>query len=260
MIDFPAPNLFLTNMFVRVLDMSPRKPAPISRRDRPAKPALTLEGIVATALAVMRAEGLDRVTMRRLAQELDTGAASFYVYVRNTAELHAYMLDELLSGLDLSPVRARGDWQKRLVTLLSSYTAVLFENPGLAQSALVTRPSGPGYLTLVDGVLALLDGQVPPDRAAWAVDLLLHFATSTAVEQSTRVHAIDADDEEDQVVEAIIEATPGTYPHIAALGLELVSGEGPDRLSWGFHVLLNGILTTPRPTAPAAGTRKRPAG
>ena len=44
----------------------------------------------------MQAEGLDRVTMRRLAQELDTGAASLYVYVRNTAELHAAMLEELL--------------------------------------------------------------------------------------------------------------------------------------------------------------------
>jgi AcrR family transcriptional regulator len=240
--------------------MSPRKPAPISRRDRPAKPALTLAGIVATALEVMRAEGLEAVTMRRLAQELDTGAASFYVYVRNTAELHAYMLDELLSGLDLRPVRARGGWQQRLVTVLSSYTAVLFENPGLAQSALVTRPSGPGYLTLVDGVLALLDGQVPPDRAAWAVDLLLHFATSTAVEQSTRVRAIDADDEQNQVVEAILEATSDTYPHIAALGLELMSGEGPDRLTWGFEVLINGILATPRPAPPAANKRKRTTG
>jgi hypothetical protein len=34
------------------------------------------EGIVAAAVEVMRAEGLQRLTMRRLAQELDTGAAS----------------------------------------------------------------------------------------------------------------------------------------------------------------------------------------
>jgi AcrR family transcriptional regulator len=62
--------------------MTAQKPAPISRRERPAKPALTREGIVATALEVMRAEGLDRVTMRRLATELDTGAASLYVCSR----------------------------------------------------------------------------------------------------------------------------------------------------------------------------------
>jgi hypothetical protein len=38
---------------------------------------------------VIQAEGLDRVTMWRLAQELDTGAASLSVCVLNTAELHA---------------------------------------------------------------------------------------------------------------------------------------------------------------------------
>jgi AcrR family transcriptional regulator len=190
--------------------MTSEKPAPVSRRERPAKPALTREGIVRTAMDLMRAEGLERVTMRRLAQELDTGAASLYVYVRNTAELRAYMLDDLLARLDLSPVTAEGDWRDRLVTLLWSYTVVLMEYPGLAQSALVTRPTGPGYLALVDGLLALLVAEVPADRAAWAVDLLLHFA------------------------------------HIAGLGMELVSGEGPDRLTWGFHVLINGIRQTPR--------------
>ena len=164
-----------------------------SRRERPAKPALTRAGIVAAALAVMRAEGLDRVTMRRLAAELDTGAASLYVYVRNTAELHAAMLEELLGQIDLSPVTAAGDWQERLIAVLTSYTAILFEHPGLAQSALVTRPSGPAYFGLVEAILALLDaGGVSPDRASWAMDLLLHVATATAVEHGTRERAIDA--------------------------------------------------------------------
>ena len=72
---------------------------PRSRRERPAKPALTRAGIVAAAVEVMRSEGLERVTMRRLAQELDTGPASLYVYVANTAELHAAVLDELLGDL-----------------------------------------------------------------------------------------------------------------------------------------------------------------
>jgi AcrR family transcriptional regulator len=229
--------------------MTAQKPAPISRRERPAKPALTREGIVATALEVMRAEGLDRVTTRRLATELDTGAASLYVYVRNTAELRAYMLDDLLAGLDLSPVTAEGDWRERLVAVLWSYTVVLAEHPGLAQSALVTRPSGPGYLHLVDGLLALLSAEVPAGRAAWAVDLLLHFATSTATEQGTRSRAAGAREEEDQAIAAIVTASADTYPHIAALGLELVSGAGPDRLTWGFHVLINGILQTARPTS-----------
>lgn len=219
----------------------------ISRRERPAKPALTREGIVAIAVKVMRAEGLDRVTMRRLAQELDTGPASLYVYLANTAELHAAMLEQLLGQVDLSPVTAPGDWRDRLMQILSSYTSILFEQPGLAQSVLVTRPSGPAYLSLVEAILALLSvGAVPPARAAWAVDILLHFATSTAAEQGTRHRAAGTEEEEDAVAAALREAPADSFPQIAALGAELMSGEGPDRLIWGFSVLISGITQIPR--------------
>src|SRR3954451_7962705 len=107
--------------------MTPRAKTPISRRERPAKPALSREGIVATAVAVMRAEGLEKVTMRRLAQELDTGPASLYVYVANTAELHAAVLDELLGEVDLTGREGGDDWHGRLRAVMTSYTLVLFE-------------------------------------------------------------------------------------------------------------------------------------
>ena len=71
---------------------------PRSRRERPAKAPLTRRGIVAAAVQVMRSEGMGRVTMRRLAKELDTGPASLYVYFRNTAVLHGAVLDDLLAG------------------------------------------------------------------------------------------------------------------------------------------------------------------
>ncbi|MEU4191842.1 TetR/AcrR family transcriptional regulator [Kribbella sp. NPDC026611] len=220
----------------------------VSRRERPAKPALTREGIVAAAVAVMQAEGLEKVTMRRLAQELDTGPASLYVYVRNTAELHAAMLEQLLEQVDLSPVHAEGGWRDRVIEILTSYTLILFNQPGLAQSVLVTRPSGPAYLALAEAILALLSiGKVPPPQAAWGVDLLLHHATSTAAEQSTRHRSAESAAEETALAEALREASADTYPHIASLGPDLLSGPGPARLTWSFHVLLTGIAETPRP-------------
>jgi len=236
--------------------MASRTRPVVSRRERPAKPALTRDGIVATAVEVMQAEGLDRVTMRRLAQELDTGAASLYVYLRNTAELHAAMLEQLLGQVDLTPVTEAGDWRDRLIKILSSYVKILFGQPGLAQSVLVTRPSGPAYLGLAEGILALLSaGGVPPARAAWAVDILLHFATSTAAEQGTRHRAADEKEDEDALAAALREAPADTFPHVAELGAELMSGTGPDRLIWGFSVLINGITQTPRPEEPnRAGT------
>jgi AcrR family transcriptional regulator len=232
--------------------MASRTRPVVSRRERPAKPALTRDGIVATAIRVMQADGLERVTMRRLAQELDTGAASLYVYVANAAELHAAMLEELLGQVDLSPVTTAGDWRDRLIEILWSYTTILFEQPGLAPSVLVSRPSGPAYFALCEAILALLSaGGVPAGRAAWALDILLHFATSTAAEQSSRDRTAGAHAEEDSLMAALRDAPAGTFPHLAAVGAEeLVSGPAADRLTWGFRVLIHGIIGTARP-APA---------
>jgi AcrR family transcriptional regulator len=227
--------------------MAPQNPAPRSRRERPAKPALTYEGIVATAVRIMAAEGLQRVTMRRLAQELDTGPASLYVYVANTAELHAAILEELLGAVDLTP--GPGDWRDRLVAVLGSYTRVLFEHPSLAQSALVARPAGPNYLALVETILALLhEGRVPDPRAAWGLDLLLQVATATAAEQSTRDRDVAAEDDQNALVEALRGVTAESHPRIAALGDDVFSGTPEQRLAWVFQAVTNGALITPRPT------------
>lgn len=215
---------------------------PRSRRERPAKPALTREGIVAAAVAVLRAEGLRKVTMRRLAEELDTGPASLYVYVRNTAELHAAVLDELLGTV--GPAPAEGSWRERLEGVLTSYTTMLFGHPELARSALTARPSGPHYLNLIESLLALLDeGGVPPAQAAWGVDLLLQHATATAAE-----HTDEASQEDwDALWHAVHEAPERTHPHLARLAGPLLSGPPEARLSWGFEALISGIERTAVP-------------
>ena len=219
---------------------------PRSRRERPAKPALTRAGIVSAAVGIMRAEGLAKVTVRRLAQDLDTGPASLYVYFRNTAELHAAILDELLGTVPPPP--AAGNWRDRLETVLTSYTVMLFQHPSLARSALVSRPRGQHYLNLVESILALLDeGGVPPAQAAWGLDVLLQFGTALAAEQGTREESLDAEDEWEALLETVRTTSAATHPHVAALAGVLVSGAPGQRLSWGFRMLINGIESTPVP-------------
>jgi AcrR family transcriptional regulator len=227
-----------------------------SRRERPSKPALTRDGIVAAAVAVMKAEGLERVTMRRLAAELDTGPASLYVYVRNTAELHAAVLDQLLGLVGLSPSGEGAQWANAVVDVLWSYTGILFEHPALARSALVTRPSGPNYLALVERLLRLLrNGGTSDTGAAWGVDLLLLFATSIALEHGTRRQVVNADEDREALTLAIELAAPSTYPNIAELGDALVSGTPHERFAWHVHVMLSGISTIPEPGSGAGSHR-----
>ncbi|MEV4561743.1 TetR/AcrR family transcriptional regulator C-terminal domain-containing protein [Kitasatospora sp. NPDC049285] len=226
--------------------MESTEPRPRSRRERPAKPALTYQGIVDAAVRLMETEGLQRVTMRRLAQDLDTGPASLYVYVSNTAELHAAVLEHHLGTVDLAPAaETGGDWRERLAAVLASYTQVLFRHAALAHSALLARPTGPHYLALVEALLALLqEGGVPRAQAARGVDLLLQVATATAAEHAGRTGPT-ADAEHTALVRALHHADPARYPHIAEAADDLVSGRPEDRLAWTFRTLVNGIAGTP---------------
>jgi AcrR family transcriptional regulator len=225
-----------------------RASEPSSRRERPSKPALSQQWIVDTAVRVMRAEGLEKVTMRRLAQELDTGPASLYVYVANTAELHAAVLDALLGEVDLAQEDVEGAWREQLLAVLTSYTLMLFRHPQLARSALVARPSGENYLRLVDRLLVLL-ARSGADRAqvAWGVDKLLQEATATAAEQSTHEHDPTAGDDWDALTRALHAVDEKSHPGISAHMPDLIAGSAEARMDWAFQSLINGILGTPVP-------------
>lgn len=212
-----------------------------SRRSRPAKAPLTREGIIDAAVEILESEGLRKVTMRRVADQLDTGHASLYVYVRDTADLHAQVLDGQLAKIVL-PQRAAGDWRGQLTSVLKSYLQVLREYPEISKMALSTRPSGPHYMALVETLLGLLiTAGATPRAAAWGVDALLLYPTALAVEHPAGPS--DPQNSEAQI-ENLQAADPKRFPHTAALAVELFSGSGVDRFDWVLNALIDGIIST----------------
>ncbi len=214
---------------------------------------------MATAVTLLRTEGLERLTMRRLAAALDTGAGSLYVYFRNAEHLYAALLDELLGQIDLSPGGSTGPWQDRLAAVLGSYTQVLFEYPSIARLSIFTRPSGENSLRILETLLALLEeGGVEPGAAAWGSDLLVQYATATAAEHGTRDQQSGREDAESDMAEALAAVTARDYPRLDELKDVLIAGEAAERFRWGIDVLLAGITDAdnarvPRPYAPSGG-------
>jgi hypothetical protein len=161
------------------------------------------------------------------------------------------VLDELLGEVELSPAAESGRWRDRLVRVLSSYIEVLYAYPSLARTALVVRPRGEHYLELVEAVLAILhEGGLETGRAAWALDMLLQFATTSAAEHGTRDEDPRSDEEWTATARALRAVDQTRYPRTAAAREELFSGTPQTRLAWNFQVLLNGVLATPVPDSP----------
>ena len=220
-----------------------------SRRERPAKPALSREAIVEAALAVAREEGIEAITMRRLAQELDTGPASLYVYVANRDELHRLIFDAAAGTIPIEPVDP-ARWREQLRDLVARMVRLMSEDfPGLAQLAMAQIPSGDNALRVMENMLALLKaGGVPDQAAAYAGDLIAMYTTAIAYEQSLEAAHAEPDHVEQEVSrldERLATLDPERFPTIAALGPALTRGDAQERFELGLDVIVNGLLATP---------------
>ena len=214
---------------------------PVSRRDRPAKPPLSRAGILDAAAAIIESEGAAKLTMRRLAAELDTGPASLYVYVKNTTELNALLIDRYLAELDLR-WDGKGSPRERLHRVLDDYTHLLMRQAGLAQAALVTWPDGPHYLDLLELMLRLLhDLGFDTATAARAIDLFLKHATASAAEWAA--HSSDAAQELADLESTLDAADRDRHPMLASAGSSVfVDGSHLERNAWSIDVLIDGAL------------------
>jgi AcrR family transcriptional regulator len=228
----------------------PSNAPPRSRRDRPAKPALSRESIVAAALAIAREEGIDALSMRRLAQALDTGPASLYVYVANQAELWELLFDAALGFVETEPTDP-ARWRAQLHGLAGRIVHTMaVEFPGMARLALSHIPVGDNSLRVAESMLSLLKaGDVSDQAAAYAMDLITSYINAIAYERSLYATLYKDPEHEQRKVARIAERfaglSPERYPTIAALQREMTMGDGEQRFALGLDVIINGLLETP---------------
>jgi AcrR family transcriptional regulator len=110
--------------------------------------------ITAAAVTIADREGLDAVSMRRVATELGTGAASLYRYVDAREDLLDLMIDA--TGSEYVFAAPTGDWLADLLDLGDQARAIMRRHPWLP-SVLITRSVlGPNGLVLLEHVLEAL--------------------------------------------------------------------------------------------------------
>lgn len=217
---------------------------PRSTRDRPAKAPLSEEAIVDAALAITRAEGLDAVTMRRVAAELDTGAASLYVYVSNRDELLRAMMDRVAGAVPrVAPEPER--WREQVHDLMRSFREALEAHPGLASVLTGEPPTTENALAGAESLLGiLLAGGIAPQDAAWAVDILMLIVTATATEADVRRtagYSVDAD--VFRIRDTFARLPPTRFPLLVAHASELVAGAGDERFRFAVDTFLDGLAS-----------------
>src|SRR3954447_19587690 len=121
-----------------------RRSEPAARDKRP----LTRELIVDAALALLERDGLQGLSMRRLAQELGSGAASLYWHVGDKEELLSLLLDRIVGEAQV-PEPDPENWQGTVKELARASRRLLSRRRDAAQLSLGRIPSGPNSLPVL---------------------------------------------------------------------------------------------------------------
>ncbi|GAA4838044.1 TetR/AcrR family transcriptional regulator [Saccharopolyspora rosea] len=96
---------------------------------RPTTPRLSPDAIRRAGLEIIDADGLEELSMRRLADRLGVRAASLYNHVRTKDELLHEIADGVMADVDVSGFDV--DWPTGLRTWARSYRAALAAHPNL---------------------------------------------------------------------------------------------------------------------------------
>ncbi|SEF26352.1 transcriptional regulator, TetR family [Amycolatopsis pretoriensis] len=137
---------------------------------RGRRPTLTIERIVAAAIAVADADGLAAASMHRVAKELGAGTMTLYTYVPGKAELVDLMVDDVLVERRLpGPGEPRpADWRAQVALYAERTREAYRTHSWLCEVSRVRPPLGPGQLAGQEYLLSIMDDLGLPPRQAVA--------------------------------------------------------------------------------------------
>ena len=158
---------------------------PPERTSRRGRDPITREAIVETALRLLDRDGLDELSMRRVADELDTGPASLYWHVGSKDGLLELVFDRVIGEVEMpSPEPAR--WEEQLKEVARAGRAMILRHRDIVRISIGRVPMGPNALRVSEGLFAILRaGGVPDQLAVTAHHLLFALINGFTLDETT---------------------------------------------------------------------------
>lgn len=209
------------------------RPESAGRREPPLSRSRITEG----AVELLDAEGIEQLTMRRLAEHLGVGTTTLYWHVDTKDDVIDLAVDAVFGEAPV-PATHTGDWRADIVTLLTGWRETMLSHRWLAVLPTRQRPSlGPNYLAWMEFLRATLvvagfTGQAVP-AATWV--LVSHVQGSATSQASIRWPV-----EERQAAQEQLRANRDRYPTLADQDY-LLDDEWTENFVLGLKYVLDGL-------------------
>jgi len=217
--------------------------APKSAARRDGK--ITRDAVLSTALELIDSEGLDGLSMRRLARELGRDPMTLYRYAPNKAALLDGVAETVLAQLKVDPTDP--DWAAQLRNVARDYRRLALAHPNVVpllvtlplSTPLALRPTG--ILRSLEDVLTLLIGAGFNGADALHIyRALFGFLHGHVLNELQEL--VENPDEVDDLLRLGLHRLPiGEFPQLRSLAPVLASYEGGAELERGLDILLAGL-------------------
>jgi len=215
-------------------------PGGLRHRGAGQRAGLSRELVLAAARRIADAEGVERLTMRRLAGEVGVLPNALYSYFPHKEALLDALVDDLLGDIDAGDPTA-GDWRDGLVRVMDSSRRLLLAHPQLV-SVFLARPGlGPNAARLGEVTFGLLRrGGLEGERAVEAFRVLLIYSLGFAAFQAPRLR-LDSPTRTQQVEATFADLPEGSFPEMRRLAGHLAAPTTDRHFNTGLRWLLDGM-------------------
>lgn len=213
-------------------DSSSREPIPWG--------TLTRDRIVDAALSIARDDGLEALSIRRLAEHLDVSRMSLYRHIPDKNALLDLVADAIADRDLAIPDIGSGNWEERLRALAEGMRSQLLTYKGLTDLIVTRGNRGPSVLKLAEAVLSILDDAgFDPHWAARYYQAVIDVLVG-------RVHAelqstLTSPDRAERMVAAAAAQPSGEWPRIREVGPHLQTVTATEIYQTEVDLLIDGL-------------------
>ena len=204
---------------------------------------LARERIVGAAMAIIDAEGLDALSMRRLGAELGVNPMAAYYHIAGKAALYDLVLEAVMSGVDAAAIDPAASAAEQLKQAARAYRWAILRHPHAIPVFAARSLRSAAALRPIEPFLAILFAAgLTPDEALAAVDVVGQYIVGGLL--GYYHHIVDSASDEQREFEALDAAA---FP---SLDRALAEGHyaGFDaEFEFGLDVMVRGLLGRPRP-------------
>ncbi|MGC4979427.1 TetR/AcrR family transcriptional regulator [Streptomyces sp. DT193] len=228
---------------------------PVRARVTPVRAPLSRERIVEAAFVVLDRSGLDKLSMRQVAAELEVAVSALYAYVRSKDDLLELMYTRLFAGFTL-PEPDPERWQEQVRDYARSWRWRLLSHRDMARISMAHVPFTAELLPYVESLLAIFRTAGLPDRiAAEAGDLISTYIEGFVLEEGmwqdraaqhtggTSLARPDWREMADEMQNYFASLPEEDFPHLRALSGTMVTDSSDERFDIGLEIILRGLAS-----------------